>query len=271
MQPTYKQRYPFRLSTTSFIYPADYATNVRHLGPIVDEIELLLLESNHLPSRQEIAELKIMAQDLGIVYNVHLPMDVALADASTAERNRSGETVAKAIDLVNPLEATTHTLHLAYHQTDQKPETVNSWQNRAIKAMRQLLGKLPIMSRKISIETLDFSPYWIKPIIDQLGLSVCLDVGHVIRYGYNLERVMMDFGPCTTIVHLHGVADGQDHRSLARLDPDARRIVRRFLKNFTGSVSLEVFSYQRLMDSLTCLDDLMHEELEKGAIRNPEP
>jgi len=53
---SYKGLYPFKIGTTSFIYPAGYAQNVKMLGPYVDEIELLLFEGapDSLPSTQEI-------------------------------------------------------------------------------------------------------------------------------------------------------------------------------------------------------------------------
>ena len=37
--------YPFKIGTTSYIYPAGYVDNVKILAPCLDEIELLLLES----------------------------------------------------------------------------------------------------------------------------------------------------------------------------------------------------------------------------------
>ena len=45
LENSYKGQYPFRLGTTSFIYPAGYADNVTLIGPCVDEIELLFFES----------------------------------------------------------------------------------------------------------------------------------------------------------------------------------------------------------------------------------
>ena len=47
---SYKGLYPFRLGTTSFIYPDQYVPNVKSVGPFVDEIELLLFESGPVES-----------------------------------------------------------------------------------------------------------------------------------------------------------------------------------------------------------------------------
>ncbi|RLB86435.1 MAG: sugar phosphate isomerase/epimerase, partial [Deltaproteobacteria bacterium] len=60
---------PFRLGTTSFIYPDHLLPNVRQIGPFFDEIELLVFESQSkgvLPSRADIRELGQLSEDLGL-------------------------------------------------------------------------------------------------------------------------------------------------------------------------------------------------------------
>ena len=54
---SYKGEFPFNIGTTSFIYPDDYVPNVKMLGPYLENIELLLFESQHtdaLPSTSSI-------------------------------------------------------------------------------------------------------------------------------------------------------------------------------------------------------------------------
>ena len=73
-----KAFYPFRLAATSFTYYDSYAANVELLGPFVDEVELLIFESNpknKAPSSEEIHRLGQMADTWNITYNVHLPLD----------------------------------------------------------------------------------------------------------------------------------------------------------------------------------------------------
>ena len=60
LKKVYKEKYPFRLGTTSFIYPDKYVANIRLLGPYLDEIEVLLFESTThdcFPTRAEIKEM----------------------------------------------------------------------------------------------------------------------------------------------------------------------------------------------------------------------
>jgi len=51
---------PFRLGTTSFIYPATWSVNVERLAGRVDDVELLIFEATRdrdLPDEAELAEL----------------------------------------------------------------------------------------------------------------------------------------------------------------------------------------------------------------------
>ena len=257
MPTSLKRRFPFRLATTSFIHPAEYTVNVRRLAPLVDEIELLFLERDHLPSANEINELREMAGILDIGYNVHLPMDISLADPSPGIRHRSQSAILKALELVAPLKASTHTLHVTFQEADRHPDSVKAWQECAVGSLARLLERTPVMSKCLSVETLDFPPRWLAPVVFQLDLPVCLDVGHVVRFGYDLQDTLNLFSQRIAIFHLHGVTGDQDHRALNHLPLEFRQMVTPLLKNFRGSVSLEVFSYQNLMDSLNCFSDMM--------------
>jgi sugar phosphate isomerase/epimerase len=257
MPTSLKQRYPFRLATTSFIHPAEYSVNVRRLAPLVDEIELLFLERDHLPLESEIGELKELAGALDITYNIHLPMDISLADPSPSIRSRSRDAILKALELVATLEASTHTLHVTFQERDNHPDTVKAWQERAVKSLAQLLDKTPLKARCLSVETLDFPPMWLAPIVMQLNLPVCVDAGHVIRFGFDLQETLDVFAQRIDIFHLHGVTGTQDHRALNHMAPEFRQILAPALKDFRGSACLEVFSFQDLMDSLDSFNDMM--------------
>ncbi|MBW2248941.1 MAG: sugar phosphate isomerase/epimerase, partial [Deltaproteobacteria bacterium] len=115
---SYKGLYPFKLGTTSFIYPAGYAQNVIILAPYVDEIELLLFESNpdSLPSTHEIKKLLSLSKEFDLTYNVHLPTDVSLSDPEPSIRHAAVETLKKVMDLTAPLSPSTCTLHLSYDE-----------------------------------------------------------------------------------------------------------------------------------------------------------
>lgn len=258
MAVTQKQRYPFRLGTTSFIYPDDYISNVRQLASLVDEIELLLFEHRHLPTNKEIARLADLANERCITYNVHLPMDVDMAGETPEIRDRSIEATERAIERVAPLQPTTHTLHLSLNSPDRSTSTVSHWQDLATESVADLLKRCVLPARSISIETLEYEPRWLRPIVERLDLAVCVDVGHVILHGYDLKQVFALYADRTTMLHLHGVAGGRDHLALTHLSPIDRDTIAKFLQDFKGSASIEVFSRKRLSASLAYFPNLMN-------------
>jgi adenosylcobalamin phosphodiesterase len=252
-----KRRYPFRLATTSFIHPADYADNVRRLAPLLDEIELLFLESRHLPGRNQISELRELAGALDITYNIHLPMDISLADPSATVRSQSRDAVLRALEQTASLMATCSTLHVTYQEPDTHPDTVLAWQQLAIGSLTRLLARMPGLAGPVCVETLDFPPDWLAPMVSQLDLPVCVDVGHIIRFGFDLQDTLDLFSGHIGQFHLHGATIGRDHRALNDLSAESRSRVASVLKSFHGSVCLEVFSYQDLVDSMTCLAEML--------------
>lgn len=258
MDRSYKHCFPFRLATTSFIYPDTYSANVRRLGHWVDEIELLLFESSQIPSRSEIDELRQLAGTLDITYNVHLPLDIEMDHPDTDVKDQSIQMVVKAIERTAPLQPTTYTLHLVVNDAIRTGD-IAAWQARMIASISQTLASVTIASRLLSVETLDYNPQWLKPICDRLDLAVCLDVGHVLLYGFDLQDALDAFGERIAIWHLHGVHNGKDHLSLDQLDPQVQRTIGAHLRHFTGSVSLEVFSEVNLKHSLDCLARLTNQ------------
>ena len=65
------QRFPFRLGTTSYILPDEIIPNVRHLAGKVEDIELVLFESeefSNLPTEAELGILDGLARDHGMTY-----------------------------------------------------------------------------------------------------------------------------------------------------------------------------------------------------------
>lgn len=252
---SYKGLYPFKLGTTSYIYPDYIIPNVKMLAPYLDEIELVLFESSSdsLPSKEEIKGLSLMANEFDISYNIHLPTDILLSDPDPLIRRNVLETIKNVIDLTSPLSPTTYTLHLSYNETLFKKENVKNWQEIVYKSMRQLLAS-GIKSKIISIETLPYPFEWVEKIITDLNLSVCIDIGHLIKHGFELETVFNKFFKATPIIHLHGVENHHDHLSLDRLPKKNIEPVIRILKRFTGVVSLEVFSYDHLNASLLFLE-----------------
>ena len=254
---SFKKLYPFKLGTTSFIYPDLYSENVRRLGPYLDEIELLFFESRDvcaMPSAYEINELARLKDECDVSYNIHLPTDVNLAATDPVERDLAIATYVKIIEMTKLLDPTTLTLHIPYEPG--RPGGESLWQTYLFKGMRALLDS-GVSSRLISLETLDYPPSMLGPVLEEFDLSMCLDVGHVVLHGNDPLAVFEMFKHRISIIHLHGVHQGCDHVSLDLMEPKARESVRTILAEFTGTVSLEVFAFDPLVRSLDCLSAMI--------------
>jgi sugar phosphate isomerase/epimerase len=253
---SYKGVYPFRLSVPSFIYPADWCTNVERLGPFVDEIELLFLESHSdscFPPPEDIRRLSALADELQITYNVHLPSDISLADPNPIKRSKAVEILAGVISLAVELKPSTWTLHLPFGRESASSAAIDEWRNLNREGLSRLLEMSGIAPGALSIETL-FYPYaWIGDMVRSLNLSFCFDTGHMMLCGEDLHRFYTDYADVILIMHLHGVDGTRDHVPLDRFTAEREREILSFLPNYKGIVSLEIFSLSYLQASLTWL------------------
>ncbi len=257
MKTSLKGRLPFRLATTSFIYPATWAGNVRRLAPLVDEIELLFFESapGSLPSAGDIRELVQLGRDLDVRYNVHLPLDVSLGDADAVGHRRAVARLAECLSLFGPLRPSSYTLHLPAESFPEKDARWSSWRQRCRRGIETLLAG-GLDSRLLAVENLIYPPFEeVQDLVEQYDLSICLDVGHLLRCGRDPLDFFRRFARRIAVVHLHGVANGRDHLGLDRLQASLQEEILKGLSGYTGTVSLEVFSDSDLQASLQTLEE----------------
>ncbi len=259
LQESYKGKYPFRLSVPSFIYPADYVTNVNILAPFVDEVELLFFDSLYegsLPSYEEFIKLAEISHKENILYNVHLPVDISISDSKPLIRTDAANMIKNVFNKADELYPTTWTLHVSYDGVLNDTNHCKKWKKSAYSGIEQILSG-GINSRKISIETLDYPFEWLDEIIEKFDLSVCLDTGHLLRDEVNPMHLYEKYLDRVSILHIHGVKNGRDHLSLDNLEDTWVSWLKEILSSFTGTVSIEVFSYDSLVRSLKYLEILM--------------
>lgn len=251
-----KHRFPFRLACPSFVYPAGYADNVRHLGPFVDEIQLLFFESQaeSIPSRDLIRELADLAVKNQITYHVHLPSDIYPGHPDPSERLRAADTVHQMMQRCAPLTPSTYTLHLNRNPEDQPAVSIARWQAYLLDTIDRMLPA-DMDHRQISVETLDYPFEQVAPVITASDLSVCMDMGHLMVHGVDIKAFFQYWEDRITIVHLHGVDGATDHLPLDRLSADRMLTVLNILQSFSGVVALEVYSQPGLNASLAHLVD----------------
>jgi len=250
---SFKKRFPFTLATTSFIYPDDYGPNIQRLGPFLDEIELLLFESGSLPSRHTIADLADLSRTYEVGYNVHLPSDVSVGHADDRIREAAVGSILRACERVSVLSPSTLTLHIPWEGPAGLPADLLPWKERVRESLVRLIAAVGSPA-SISVETLDYPLEWLSEVIDDLGLAVCMDLGHLLLHGREMADVMRRFSSRVSILHLHGVDGGRDHLAVDRLLPPSAGAVLKVLSGFKGIVSLEVFNFDDLAASLVWLE-----------------
>ncbi|CCK82146.1 cobamide remodeling phosphodiesterase CbiR [Desulfobacula toluolica] len=257
---------PFKLGTTSFIFPDHIIPNVKKLGAFFDEIELLVFESmpeEVLPSKDDVKKLLELSQKLNLTYNIHLPIDVSLTCDDLKKRQTSADMLLKVIDLFTPLAPSTHTLHLDMPKgikTDKgNLRQLKDWEEKARQGLGALVSGLSNPGI-ISVETLDYPFSLVETLVEEFKTSVCIDVGHQIKYGHNLLKTFEKHQYRTSIMHLHGVdfsvPSGKDHTALDKLPEKHFRQVQFILENFEGVVSIEVFNLENLNRSLAFLSKI---------------
>lgn len=265
----------FRLGTPSYVYPADILPNVEALAPYVDDIELVLFESrspddrqrttddreqrtennvSNIPSAATIARLAELAHQHDLTYTVHFPIDRNLGSPYAGERRALQEQMLAIMERTRPLTPFAYVLHLGGVARNSDRERVRTWQN-------DIAGLLPALIERagnpalLCVENLDYPFAWCEPLLDTFGLGVCIDLGHLWIGGGNAEAHLQRNLSRTRVIHLHGVRDGRDHLALTALPPDRLRPLLNSIAKFTGVLTLEIFNYEAIRDSLAVLSD----------------
>jgi sugar phosphate isomerase/epimerase len=263
---SFRNRFPFRLATTSFIYPDTWAKNARKLAPIVDEVELLLLESRYpdnLPDHGEIAELRQIAADTGLTYNVHLPSDLAAGHVDAHRRIQARQTLCRFVEQTASLSPSTWTLHLPFNGCQWPMTSLDAWRDAVHRNVAQLLAETGLHSRQVSVETLTEPFRWIEPVVHALDLAVCLDIGHRILMQAPLESFFAKQAHRIPIMHLHGVKGRRDHVGINQIPERWQAPVVQMLTHFSGVVSLEVFCQDHLAASLAWLAEVWEDGIHR--------
>jgi len=265
---------PFRLGTTSYIWPDDILPNVVQLAPLVDDVELVLFESdeygNNLPSEAVITELRQLAQAHDLTYTVHLPLDLRLADDDST-RDPSLEKARRVIERTRMLEPFAYVVHLdgkaiapppldplPRRNTDRRggtdAETLARWQTQAARSLEQVAGWAGDASQ-VCVENLEnYDPTVFIQVLDAVPASRCVDVGHFWLRGRDPLPHLRQWRNRTRVVHLHGIGE-RDHKSLALVPPELLNpVIAYLMENIRGVVTLEVFGVDDFLSSKQALE-----------------
>lgn len=237
----------FRLGSTSYVYWDDILPNVRQLGPVVEDIELVLFETDgysNLPDQTTIAALSALARQYDLTYTVHLPLDLHIApgDPSLALAR-------KIMALTRPLQPFAYIAHLDAREPFRTGAWA-AWREACLAGLAELAPEAGGAER-IAIENLErWDHQEMLPLLERLPLSFCLDIGHLWLQGLDVPFWIARLAPRTRVVHLHGLAE-RDHKSLVhvpseRLDAALEALAQ---TGFAGVVTLEVFSVEDFFPS----------------------
>jgi len=259
----------FRLGTTSYIYPDHILPNVEKLRERVQDVELLLFETSdesNLPSLEEIKRLNELARGHDLTYTVHLPLSIKLADPVATRREWSLQKAMEIVDLTLPLNPWGYPVHLPHpayekddiwnpdERRDIPPFTDQEWQEWGKTSLQSMIAR-GVPPHLLCVENIGYPFDLVEPVLEELPVSVCIDIGHLIQHDHDLEQHLKKYLPRTRIIHLHGIRDGRDHQALiSPLTPYIQQILSSLEKaNFMGVVTLEIFSLEDLEVSLKTL------------------
>lgn len=250
-----------RIGTTSYIFPADIVTNVRKLAGKVRDIEIVLFESDedgsNLPDALVISELQQIASDHDMTYTVHLPLDVHLAD----ERPFM-ESALRVISITEKLKPHGYVAHLDARDRSADMERLVENSLRSL----EFLIREALPAEQLCVENLENHPRgFIDAILSQTSVSCCADIGHLWIQNVDPIPRLEAWLPRARVVHLHGV-EKYDHRRLSLMPPEKLDpVVGVLSRNFTGVLTLEIFSEKNLWASMKALEDSLNRlRLEKS-------
>lgn len=255
----------FRIGATSFVYPAGWLANVERLAGRVDDVELLFFDPSGpggVPDALELAGLRNY-RARGLSYSVHTPLTASLASEDEARRRQGVREVCAILELGRALEPSAYVVHvyLGDEEGGPRPTDLGAFRERSARSLRELLAH-GVKPAELCVEYLDYDLDVLAPVIEELGLSVALDVGHMLRDGRDWRAICERYLPRTRLVQWHGTEPGgRDHKSLAHIPRETARAVLECLlaAQYTGVLTLEVFNHEDFEASLSLVHTLLAE------------
>ncbi len=230
---------------------------------------------------EAVERLGVLSREQGIGYTVHLPMwSVEPSSPLQPVRIGSVRAVVDAIKATAPLEPEVYVLHamgslaaeFARRRLPEVPYTLlmRIFQEQARQSLETILAETGLPSRRLAIETIEFPFDLVLELAEEMDVSICLDVGHVLA-GFagpiGLFEALDACLPRLGEIHLHDapwqgegagrrLRHGEDHRPLGAGDLDVARLLDCLTGGgFNGPVVFEL-TVQEALDSLELIRSL---------------
>jgi len=225
---------------------------------------------------EKIKQLVEFKKKEGITFSIHLPLwGIEPAAFSKHIRDGSVATFVECIELTKPLDPTSWVLHPTGALTAEflnmnlpdfaKGLVLSQFCSYIEDSIRKFLEKTDIAPEKIAVENIEFPFESMEPIIEELGLSICFDTGHLLA-GFSGEISVLDFVEryYDRIVELHlhdGAFPRIDHKSLGKHDlPVKDLLLELHKKNFKGPLVFEL-TLQEALESMEYIKEHVPEVL----------
>jgi len=200
------------------IVKGSLSDNLRSLSSDLSDMEMVLFDTDghtNMPSPDEVIRLKALCKDLGMTCTVHFPVDICASDDARIRR-RCEDKCLRTVELFSQLAPFAWILHLTGAKRGRIPDDdIEKWRDKSRKSAERICSALDNKS-KLCVETLDYDFSFIEDIVSDTGLSICLDIGHLIKFGYPVRQRIKKYMPLARVVHIHGVKpDGTDHVDLS--------------------------------------------------------
>ncbi|OVE73762.1 hypothetical protein BVX94_03000 [bacterium B17] len=261
--PDLKNKFNFRLGTTSYIIPADYTKNVKYLADKVNDIQLIMFEADgitSLPTENGARELIDIAEEHNLTYSIHFPLDTELG----AEEQFRKWSVDKHLEIIELTESLPCSAYIVHFNGDGKDYTsripsddMERWSTNNRQSIEEIITRSGKPSSMFCVETLSYPFDMVEDIVLDCNTSVCLDIGHLIVNGYSIEEHLDRWLDRTGSIHLHGVEGTTDHMGLSHLDSETLIMLLSRIEEMNEMVlTVEVFNEEKFKESMKVLEDV---------------
>ncbi|MCK5347089.1 MAG: sugar phosphate isomerase/epimerase, partial [Candidatus Heimdallarchaeota archaeon] len=225
--------------------------------------------------KKAIKKLIEVKEDTGMTYTAHLPLwSIELSSPYPSVRRGSVEATIEAIRAVEPLDPEIYVLHATgalaaefYHMNVNQlaiDYTMKMFKENATISIKEILDAVDLPSKKIAVETINFPLDMTIDIAEELDLSICFDVGHVLAgFSGNISffKALDLCLPRLAEIHLHDsplMGDDsipkfdQDHISLGLGDLNIKMLLNVLNEaSFEGPIIYELTLEQAIDSNLT--------------------